>query len=192
METPLNERDKILFACEGEILDNHLGVVEQVTAWRNEIDTLTSDTPPIHPFDVHRHTLSISNDNPYVPDEAPDDAPILDPNVWVRWYLPRGKQRNDDRKASEERTALWRTIHHDPYDEPNDWADFMRGKTDKKTQHHRAGRDEPTKSIYDNTASVSPSGLTTMMPNRSHPLPQLHHEHQADPLSLTLKDPSPP
>ncbi|KAG7441169.1 uncharacterized protein BT62DRAFT_1080358 [Guyanagaster necrorhizus] len=160
-------------------------------AWRNKIDTVTSDMPPIHPFDVHRHTLSISNDNSYVPGEAPDDAPILNPNVWVRWYLLRGKQRNDDRKESVERTPLWRTINHDRYDEPNDWADFMRGKRDKKTQHHRASRDEPTNVIYDNTTSVSPSGLTTTMPDLSHSPPLPHHRHQADPISPTLEDPSP-
>ncbi|PBK62484.1 hypothetical protein ARMSODRAFT_964166 [Armillaria solidipes] len=33
--------------------------------------------------------------------------------------------------------------------------------------------------IYDNTASVSPSGLMTTMPSQSYPLLQPHHWHEA-------------
>ncbi|KAK0221145.1 hypothetical protein EDD85DRAFT_862034, partial [Armillaria nabsnona] len=78
-----------------------------------------------------------------------------------------GKPHYDDRKASEERKILWRLTHHDPYTEPDDWENFIQGKKNERTQNHRASRDKPTNTIYDNTASISPSGLTTTMPSQS-------------------------
>ncbi|KAG7446152.1 uncharacterized protein BT62DRAFT_155813 [Guyanagaster necrorhizus] len=145
-------------------------VTEQVMAWRSNIDVVPNHAPPIHPFDSHRRLLSILNDSSYDPSEVPDDTPTLNAHEWDRWFLLTllGKQRYDDRKASEERELLWRAIQHDPLTDPNDWLDFMRSKRDDETQHHRAMRDEQTNEIYDNMTSISPSALATMMLDHSY------------------------
>ncbi|PBK90502.1 hypothetical protein ARMGADRAFT_1082752 [Armillaria gallica] len=165
MEAPLNERDILLLACEGEVLRNHAAVSDHVTTWRDNVAVEPIRAPPIHPFDSHRRVFSFLNDEPYIPSEVLDDVPALDAHEYDRWFLLTllGKPRYDDRKVSEKRKILWRLVHHDPYTEPDDWEDFLRSKRDNRTQHHRASRDEPTDMIYDNTASVSPSGLTTTM-----------------------------
>ncbi len=148
-----------------------------------------SHAPPIRPFDSHRRVFSYLNDEPYTPGEAPDDAPTLDTlaHEYDRWFLLTllGKCR----KASEGRKILWRLVHHDPYTEPNDWEDFLRSKRDNRTQHHRASRDEPKNTIYDNMASVGPLGLTTMMPNQSYSPPQSHHQREAYPLASPTSQP---
>ncbi|PBK62487.1 hypothetical protein ARMSODRAFT_1024898 [Armillaria solidipes] len=176
-ERPLNKRGALLLACERDVLRNHAAVNDRVTAWRNNVSVVPNHTPPIHPFDSHRRVFSFLNDEPYTPGETTDDAPTLDAREYDRWFLLTllGKPRYDGRKALEERKILWRLVHHDPYTEPDDWEDFMRSKRDNRTQRHRASRDEPTNHVYSNTASVSPSGLTTTMPSQSYPPPQPHY-----------------
>ncbi|KAK0209547.1 hypothetical protein IW262DRAFT_1302257 [Armillaria fumosa] len=49
-------------------------------------------------------------------------------------------------------------------------------KRDDRTQHHRAGRDELTNTIYIN---MTPAGLTTAMPRPSYPPPRPVHWQQA-------------
>ncbi|KAK0446966.1 uncharacterized protein EV420DRAFT_1714433 [Desarmillaria tabescens] len=173
-------------ACEGEVLrthwewKNHSAIVVRVTACRNNIPIVPSHAPPIHPFDSHRSLLAILNNKPYVPGEIPKDAPTLRTGEYIRWFLLTllGNFRYDDRKAWEEREVFWRRVQlqHDPHTEPDDWEDFMRSRRDEKTQNCRASRDRQTNTIYDNMASVSPSGLTTTTPNLS---PQPHHWHEA-------------
>ncbi|KAK0221138.1 hypothetical protein EDD85DRAFT_861991 [Armillaria nabsnona] len=101
------------------------------------------------------------------PGKVPDDAPTLRAHEYERWLLLTllGKPRHDDRKASEERKILWRLVHHDPYMEPDNWEDFIRSKKNERTQNHHASRDEPTNTIYDNTAFINLSGLTTTIPS---------------------------
>ncbi|PBK62490.1 hypothetical protein ARMSODRAFT_964170, partial [Armillaria solidipes] len=65
----------------------------------------------------------------------------------------------------------------------------LRSKRDNRTQHHRASRDEPKNTIYDNTASISPSGLTTTTPSQSYPPPQFHHQLEAYPLASPTSQP---
>ncbi|KAG7441047.1 uncharacterized protein BT62DRAFT_556025 [Guyanagaster necrorhizus] len=160
-------------------------------AWRSNIDVVPSHAPPMHPFDSDQRRLSILNDGSYVPGEAPDDAPTLNAREWDRWFLLTllGKQRYDDRKASEEREVLWHAIHHDPLTEPNDWLDFMCSKRDDETQHHRTSRDEHPNNIYDNMTSVSPSGLATTMPDHSYPPPLPHHQQEAHQTTYSASPP---
>ncbi len=141
--------------------------------------------PPIR---LHRRVFSFLNDELYNPGEVPDDAPIVDAHEYNRWFLLTllGKPRYDDRKASEEWKILWRMVQHDPYTEPDDWEDFLRSKRDKMAQNHRARRDEPTNTIYNNIATVSPSGLTTTMPSQLYPLLQPHHWHRACPATSNV------
>ncbi|KAK0209504.1 hypothetical protein IW262DRAFT_1468758 [Armillaria fumosa] len=176
LEGPLHERSVQLFACEREVLENHAAANDHIRAWRNNVVVVPSYSPPIHPFDAHRHVFAFFNDEPYTPGEAPNDVPPLRALIheYDRWFLLTllRKFRYDDREASEGRNILWRLVHHDPYTEPYDCEEFMRRKRDNRTQNHRASRDEPTKAIYDNTTSVSPSGLTSTMPGQSYPQPQ--------------------
>ncbi|KAG7439683.1 uncharacterized protein BT62DRAFT_695296 [Guyanagaster necrorhizus] len=167
-------------------------VTEQVTAWRSNIDVVPSRTPLMHPFDSHRRMLSILNDRPYIPREAPHDAPPLDASEWDRRFLLTllDKQRYDNRKAEEERELFWCIVTHNPLAEPNDWEDFVHSKKDDMTQHHRGSRDEPSNTIYNNTASVSPSGWTTMMPNHLYPPPPPHHQHEEYPTTHPTQPPS--
>ncbi|PBK62446.1 hypothetical protein ARMSODRAFT_964140 [Armillaria solidipes] len=65
----------------------------------------------------------------------------------------------------------------------------MRSKRDDRTQHHCASRDEQRNTTYDNTASISPSGLTTTMPSQSYPPPQSHHQRQAYPPASPTSQP---
>ncbi|SJL13986.1 uncharacterized protein ARMOST_17438 [Armillaria ostoyae] len=181
MENPLNEREAMMLAYEGEVLNNHVAVTERVAAWKSEISVVQSHAPPVHPFDSEQRLLAILNNTPYVPPDIPDDAPTLDPREYDRWLLLTllGKPRYDDKKASKERNIRWHHMRQDPHREPEDWADFLRSKRDNEVQHHRAGRDEPSDNIYVNMSPVSPSGLTTTMPSLSYPPPQPHHWHQA-------------
>ncbi|PBK90504.1 hypothetical protein ARMGADRAFT_1014608 [Armillaria gallica] len=49
-------------------------------------------------------------------------------------------------------------------------------KRNKETQHRHASHDEPTNTVYNNTASVSPPWLTTTMPpSHSRPSYPRHH-----------------
>ncbi|PBK90506.1 hypothetical protein ARMGADRAFT_1082754 [Armillaria gallica] len=187
MENPLNEREG-LFVCESA--RNHATVRDRVTAWRNNVAVVPSREPPIHPSDSHRHVFSFLNDELYTPGEVLDDASTVDAHEYDRSFLLTllGKPRYYNRKASEEQKILWRLVQHDLYIKPDNWEDFLRSKRDKMTQNHRAGRDEPTNTIYDNTASVSPSGLTTTMPSQLNPLPQ-HHCHGARPATSPMLRP---
>ncbi|KAK0435117.1 uncharacterized protein EV420DRAFT_1653414 [Desarmillaria tabescens] len=178
LETPLNERDAMLLACEGEVL-------------RSNIPIVPSHELPIHPFDTHRHLLSILNGMDYVPGEVPDDAPTLRTGEYIRWFLLTllGKFRYDDRKAWEEQEVVWRSVQlqHDPHTEPDDWEDFMRSRRDEETRNRPASRDEITNNVYNNMSPVSPSGLAATMPNLP---PQLHHWHEAfQAASPTLQPP---
>ncbi|KAK0196275.1 hypothetical protein F5146DRAFT_1133770 [Armillaria mellea] len=174
LEGPLDERGMARLAYEGE--KHHVAVSDRVMAWRESITVVPNHTPPIHPFDSHRRVFSFFNDEPYTPGEAPDDAPTLEAlaRQYDRWFLLTllGKFRYDDRKASEGRN------------------DFRGGQTNERTQHRRASRDEPTNTIYDNTASISPSALTMTVPGQSYPPPQHQHQLQAYPASPTSQTPT--
>ncbi|KAK0209605.1 hypothetical protein IW262DRAFT_515280 [Armillaria fumosa] len=194
LEGPLDEKGRLHLACEGEVLRHHAAVRDQVEAWRDNVAVIPSHSPPIHPFDSHRRVFSFFSDNPYTPGEAPDDAPTIEAltREYDRWFLLTllGKFGYDDRKASEGQNILWRLVHHNSSVEPDNREDFLRSKRDDRTQHHGAGHDEPTQTIYNNTASVSPSGLmTATMPSHSHPPPQSHHQLQAYPPSSPTAQP---
>ncbi|PBK90424.1 hypothetical protein ARMGADRAFT_1166856 [Armillaria gallica] len=143
IETPLNERDAMMLAYEGK--NNHVAVTESVTAWRSAVTVTGSHAPPVHPFHSEQRLLAIPNDRPYIPPDVLYDAPALDPREYGRWFLLTllGKPRYDDKERNIQR--------------------------DDEARYHRAGRDEPTKDIYNNMPSASPSGLTTMMPSQSYP-----------------------
>ncbi|PBK62453.1 hypothetical protein ARMSODRAFT_964143 [Armillaria solidipes] len=197
METPLNEREAMMLAYEGEVLvsesnslqnwrahweqNNRVAVTERVAAWKSEISVVQSHAPPVHPFDSEQRLLAILNNSPYIPPDIPDDAPTLDPREYDRWFLLTllGKPRYDDKKASKERNIRWHRMRQDPHREPEDRVDFLRSKRDNETQHHRAGRDEPTDYTYIHMSPVSTSGLTTMTPSQSYPPPQSDRWHQA-------------
>ncbi|KAK0209498.1 hypothetical protein IW262DRAFT_1498330 [Armillaria fumosa] len=183
-----------LLACQGEVLDNHAAVCDRVRAWRNNIDVVPSYSQPIHPFDAHRRVFSFFNDEPYTPGEAPEDAPAIKALIheYDRWFLLTllRKFRYDDAKASEAQNIFWRLVHHDPYTEPYDCEDFMRGKRDHETQNHRASRDEPTNNIYNNIPSAGPSGLTRTTPSQSYPPPQPHYWYQAYETTSRVSQPS--
>ncbi|SJL13959.1 uncharacterized protein ARMOST_17411 [Armillaria ostoyae] len=190
MKIPLNERELMMLAYEGEVL---MTVTERVTAWRSAITVARSHAPPVHPFDSEQRLLAILNNMPYIPPNVPDDAPTLDAHDYDRWFLLTllGKPRYDDKKASKERNIRWHRMRQDPHHEPEDWADFIRRKRDDEAQHHRASRDEPNNVIYDHMSPVGPSGLTTTMPSQSNPPPQSHHRHQAyEATSPTLQPPT--
>ncbi|KAK0196299.1 hypothetical protein F5146DRAFT_1176661 [Armillaria mellea] len=174
-------------ALEGPLDEKGMAAsgLDRVIAWRGNIEAIPSHAPPIHPYDSHCRVFSFFNDEPHTPGEAPDDVPTLEAlaRQYDRWFQLTllGKSRYDNRKASEGRNLLWHHMHHDPSTEPNDLKDFRRSKRDNRTQNHRASHDVPTNMIYDGTISVSPSGLTKMMPGHSYPPPQPHHQIQAYP-----------
>ncbi len=112
---------------------------------------------------------------PYTPGEVPDDALTLYRHEYVMWFLSTllGKPHYDDRKISEERKILWRLVYHGPCTEPYNKRD------DSRTQHHQSRWTD--KAIYNNTTSVSPSGMTTTTPSQSYHPPQSHHQLQVYP-----------
>ncbi|KAK0468872.1 hypothetical protein IW261DRAFT_1517283 [Armillaria novae-zelandiae] len=169
LEGSLDERGVQLLVHWGQ--ENHAAVTNRVRAWRNNIAVIPSHLPPIHPFDAHRRVFSFFNDEPYTPGEAPDDAPTLKALIheYNRWFLLTllKRFRCDDAKASEGWNILWHLVRYDPYMEPYDCEDFMRGKRNNMTQNHRASRDELTNTVYDNTILVSPLGLTTTTPSQA-------------------------
>ncbi|KAK0481139.1 hypothetical protein EDD18DRAFT_1113134 [Armillaria luteobubalina] len=183
MEEPSDEGGGQLLACEREVLENHAAVSDHIRSWRNDVSVVPGHSPPIHPFDAHRRVFAFFDNKSYTPSEAPNEAPPLRALIheYDRWFLLTllRKFRYDDAKASERRNILWRLVHHDPYTEPYDSEDFMRGRRDHETRNYRASRDEPTKAIYNNTTSVGPSGLTSTMPGQSYPQPQPRQQLQA-------------
>ncbi|KAK0221151.1 hypothetical protein EDD85DRAFT_960324 [Armillaria nabsnona] len=79
MENPLNEREAMMLAYEGEVLSNHGAVTKRVTAWRSTITVAQRHAPPVHPLDSEQHLLSILNDTPY-PSRCPRGR--ADPRYW--------------------------------------------------------------------------------------------------------------
>ncbi|SJL14000.1 uncharacterized protein ARMOST_17452 [Armillaria ostoyae] len=177
LETSLNERD---VAYEGEIFRGHSAVTDRVAIWRSNITVVQSHALPVHPFDSHKRLLAILNDRSYISHEPPGDVLILNGHEWGRCFLsiPLGKPRYDDGKATEERNILRHSMQQDPHHKPEDWEGFLRSKRDTRIQHHRASHDELTNTIYNDTASARPSGLTATVPNPPYPaLQPRHHGH---------------
>ncbi|KAK0481130.1 hypothetical protein EDD18DRAFT_1113123 [Armillaria luteobubalina] len=183
LEGRLDEGTVELLACQGEILENHAAVSDRIRAWRSDIPVVPSHWPPIHPFDAHRRVFSFFNDEYYIPGEAPEDAPTIKAvlDEYNRWFLLTllKKFRYDDAKASQRRNIVWRIVRHDPYTDPYDSQDFMRGKRDHETRHRRASRDELANNIYNDTPSAGPSGLTRTTRSQLHPPPPPQYWHQA-------------
>ncbi|PBK90495.1 hypothetical protein ARMGADRAFT_1032502 [Armillaria gallica] len=111
METLLNEREAMMLAYEGEVLNwrayweqnNHVAVTKLVTAWRSAITVAQRHVPPVHPFNSGQCLLVILNNMPYIPPDAPDNAPTLDPCDYDWWFLlTLRKPRYDDKKALKE------------------------------------------------------------------------------------------
>ncbi|KAK0221097.1 hypothetical protein EDD85DRAFT_983313 [Armillaria nabsnona] len=161
MENPLSQREAMMLAYEGEVLNwrahwgqnNHVAVTEHVTAWRSAITVAQSHVSPVHPFDSQKRLLAILN-RLYVPHKAPDGAPTLDTSEYDQRFLLTflGKPRYDDKKASKEQNIRWHRMRQDPHHKPKYWADsdFLHSKRDDETQHHHPSRDEPANSIYVN------------------------------------------
>ncbi|KAK0467476.1 hypothetical protein IW261DRAFT_1574099 [Armillaria novae-zelandiae] len=165
LEGPSDEGVVQLLACQRQVLEDYAAVSDRVRAWRNNI-VVPSHSPLIHPFDAHRRVFSFFNDEPYTPGKAPEDAPSL-----------KALTCGYDRRAEH----TLRLVPHDPYTEPNDCEDFMHAKRDHETRNHRASRDEPTNSIYNNIPLAGPSGLTTTTPSQPYSQPQSHRQLQAYP-----------
>ncbi|KAK0446947.1 uncharacterized protein EV420DRAFT_1647841 [Desarmillaria tabescens] len=177
LETLLNEKDVLLLA---EFLRNHSTVTDRVTVWRRNIAVVSPNhSPPKHPFDSHQCLLLILDARPYIAGEVLGEMPTLDARKYIRSFLLGllGKPRCDNRKTLEEREVLWHTIHRNLHTEPDDWGDFMCNRKAKETQHRRVSRDEPTNTIYNNTASASPSGLTTTTSSQPYQPPPSRHWH---------------
>ncbi len=94
---------------------------------------------------------------------------------WSLLIIP-GKQRYDDREASEEWEPIRRAVLQDFHVESDDLESFMHSKRDEETQHRRARHDGPSNNMYknmslagqsigidnDNARSVVPSSLATL------------------------------
>ncbi len=152
-----------------------------MATWRSNITVVQSHVPPVHPFNSHKRLLVILNDRSYISHEPPDDAPTLNAREWDRCFpsTALGKPRYDDRKATAERNILWHNMRQNPYHEREEWEDFMQSRRNSEIRHHRASHDELTNTIYNDTASARPSGLTTTVPNPPYlPLQPHHHGHR--------------
>ncbi|PBK90528.1 hypothetical protein ARMGADRAFT_299518 [Armillaria gallica] len=209
LESTLDERGVLLLACEGEVL---VSLLNSVIEFKNSLVAeksrdhqrsgygleeqnycYTEQCAAYPPIRFAPPCVFIPERRAIYPRRSPDDVPTLEVHEYDRWFLLTllGKPCNDNRKASEERKILWRLVHHDPCTKPDDWADFLCSKRDNRTQHHRASCNELANTIYDNMASIGPSGLTTTMPSQSSPLLRPHHQLQTyQPVSPTSQPPT--
>ncbi|SJL13969.1 uncharacterized protein ARMOST_17421 [Armillaria ostoyae] len=182
IETPLNEREAMMLAYEGEVLVKQSRSGHRTRCSLEERDICrTESCAACTPLRL-RATLARDPEQHAVrPSRHPDDAPTLDTREYDRWFLLTvlGKPRHDDKKVSKERNVPWHYMCQDPHHELEDCVDFLHSKRDNEVQHHRASRDEPANSIYVNMSPVGPSGLTTTMPSQSYPPPQPHYWDQA-------------
>ncbi len=161
------------------------------TEWQPGGTVTQSHTPHVHPFDSHKRLLAILNDRPYLSLEPPDDTPTFNARECNRCFLSTllVLPYYDDRKATEKRNILWHDMRHDPHHESEDWEDFKQSKRNSESQHYRTSHDELAKTIFNNTASAGPSGLTTTVPNHSFPsLQPRHHRHSLQFYSVPRND----
>ncbi|KAK0468888.1 hypothetical protein IW261DRAFT_1426082 [Armillaria novae-zelandiae] len=82
MGYPMYERDAMMLAYEGEVLNwrahwkqrDHVAVTERVTTWRSQILVIQGHALPVHPFESEQRFLASLNNPPYTPSDGPDDA----------------------------------------------------------------------------------------------------------------------